>query len=422
MKSKFLVSVLFLLFFSACATNPNQQNQKNQQNQQNQQTQTTQKFNRQWKKISWQDLPNWKEATQNDHNLQQSWDAFLLSCKAWKNNQKLNQWKTWQNICNNAQNLAISNNKNNKEIIEFFENNLSAYEVINANNPNDYGTLTGYYEPLLYGSLTKTNRYKYAIYGEPENLLTIDFADLFDIYPELKNKRLRGRLDKNSKKILPYWDRQQLAEFEKEKNQNFANTGKPLLFVDDDVALFFLQIQGSGRIKLENGDFVRISYANQNGREYKSIGRILVKNNELPLSQATMQGIKQWIKNNPSKKQWLFNQNPSFVFFKISKELSANDGAIGSLGIPLTAERSIAIDPRAIPLGTPIFMNTQIANKEINRLVMAQDTGGAIKGEIRADLFCGFGDKAGELAGSMNQKLKLWALFPKDLTTEQLPK
>ena len=194
------------------------------------------------------------------------------------------------------------------------------------------------------------------------------------------------------------------------------------MFVDDDVALFFLQIQGSGRIKLENGDFVRISYANQNGREYKSIGRILVKNNELPLSQASMQGIKQWIKNNPSKKQWLFNQNPSFVFFKISKELSANDGAIGSLGIPLTAERSIAIDPRAIPLGTPIFMNTQIANKEINRLVMAQDTGGAIKGEIRADLFCGFGDKAGELAGSMNQKLKLWALFPKDLTTEQLPK
>lgn len=420
MKFNFLISTLFLLFLSACATNSN--NQQNKQTQQIQQTQTAQKFNRLWKKISWQDLPNWKFSTQNDNNLQQSWNAFLLSCKAWKNqqnqnNEKSQQWKTWQNICNNAQQLAINNNK---EIIDFFENNFSAYEVINGNNPNANGTLTGYYEPLLYGSFTKTNRYKYAIYGEPENLLTIDFAELFDIYPELKNKRLRGRLDKNSKKILPYWNRQQLAEFE--KTQDFANTGKPLLFVDDDVALFFLQIQGSGRIQLENGNSVRVGYANQNGQPYQSIGRILVKQNELPLSQASMQGIQRWIKNNPSKKQWLFNQNPSFVFFKINKEISANDGAIGALGVPLTTERSIAIDPRAVPLGTPIFMNTQILNQATNRLVMAQDTGGAIKGEIRADLFCGFGSKAGELAGSMNQPLKIWALFPKNLTAEQLPK
>jgi len=195
--------------------------------------------------------------------------------------------------------------------------------------------------------------------------------------------------------------------------------GRPIAWAEDPVELFFLQIQGSGRIELPDGAHLRVGYADQNGHPYLSIGKLLVERGELKLEQASMQGIKDWGAKNPDKLPELLASNPSFVFFR---ELP-NDlpGPLGALGVPLTGGRSIAIDPRFIPLGAPVFLATTQPNSPLplNRLVMAQDTGGAIRGGVRADFFWGFGNAAGELAGRMKQRGRMWVLLPKDfpLTT-----
>ena len=162
---------------------------------------------------------------------------------------------------------------------------------------------------------------------------------------------------------------------------------------------FFLQVQGSGLVKLENGEEVHVGYADQNGHAYNSIGRLLVERGELTTSQASMQGIKGWARNNLGKLRELLNSNPSYVFFK---ELPAGlTGPLGALGVPLTGERSMAVDPKFIPLGAPLFLSTTQPNSPLplNRLMMAQDTGGAIKGGVRADFYWGSGDAAGKQGG-----------------------
>jgi membrane-bound lytic murein transglycosylase A len=157
---------------------------------------------------------------------------------------------------------------------------------------------------------------------------------------------------------------------------------------------------------------MHVGYADQNGQAYNSIGRVLVERGELTLDQASMQGIKNWAKNNPTKLRDLLNANPSYVFFR---ELpSGLSGPLGALGVPLTAERSVAIDPKYIPLGAPLLLSTTEPNstKLLNRMMVAQDTGGAIKGGVRADFFWGAGDAAGKQAGSMKQSGKIWVLLP----------
>jgi membrane-bound lytic murein transglycosylase A len=175
-----------------------------------------------------------------------------------------------------------------------------------------------------------------------------------------------------------------------------------------------LQVQGSGLVQFDNGETMHVGYADQNGQAYNSIGRVLIERGELTKDQASMQGIKNWASKNPSKLQELLNANPSYVFFR---ELPANlPGPLGALGVPLTAERSVAIDPKYVPLGAPIFLSTTQpnSNKPLKKLMVAQDTGGAIKGGVRADYFWGAGDAAGKQAGSMKQKGKIWVLLPKE--------
>jgi membrane-bound lytic murein transglycosylase A len=172
-------------------------------------------------------------------------------------------------------------------------------------------------------------------------------------------------------------------------------------------------VQGSGRIELEDGSQVKIGYAEQNGHPYISIGKKLVEMGELKLEEVSMQGIKNWAEKNPDRLQMLLGQNPSYVFFReLPSTLSA---PLGALGVPLTNEYSIAIDPRTIPLGVPVLLSTTYPNSEapLNRLVFAQDTGGAIRGAVRADFFWGFGEIAGIKAGNMKQRGRLWVLFPK---------
>jgi membrane-bound lytic murein transglycosylase A len=182
--------------------------------------------------------------------------------------------------------------------------------------------------------------------------------------------------------------------------------------VDDEIELFFLHIQGSGRIQLDNGETMRVGYAEQNGHPYRSIGRILVQRGELALEQASMQGIKAWARERPDKASELLNSNASYVFFR---ELpSAEGGPPGSLGVPLTAGRSIAVDRRHVPLGAPVFIATTWPNttRPLNRLVLAQDTGGAIRGPVRADFFWGHGERAAREAGRMKQRVRMWVLLP----------
>lgn len=323
--------------------------------------------------------------------LTESWPAFLQSCVGLKNQ------LAWQAVCADANAL---NSTDNGTIRAFLEQRFQPYEVFNPDNTLE-GTVTGYYEPLLKGDRTPNGKAKFPVYATPDDLIVVDLSS---VYPELKSMRLRGRLQGN--KVVPYFTR---AEIE---NGNFR--GKPIAWAEDAVELFFLQIQGSGRIELPDGSHVRVGYADQNGHPYKSIGKILVDRGELKLEEASMQGIKAWGAANPDKLPELLNSNPSYVFFReLPNGLS---GPLGALGVPLTAGRSIAVDPKFIPLGAPVFLSTTWPNsdKPLNRLMMAQDTGGAIRGAVRADFFWGFGNEAGELAGRMKQKGKMWVLLPRD--------
>jgi membrane-bound lytic murein transglycosylase A len=193
--------------------------------------------------------------------------------------------------------------------------------------------------------------------------------------------------------------------------------GRELVWVDDPVEAFFVHVQGSARIQLADRTTLRIGYADQNGHPYRSIGRALVERGELTLEQASMQGIKAWARQHPDKLPSLLDENPSYVFFRQIERAPehAIDGPIGALGVPLAAGRTIAVDTRFLPLGAPVFLATTypLSNAPLQRLVLAQDTGGAIRGALRADFFWGTGDDAGRNAGRMNQTGSMWLLWPK---------
>jgi membrane-bound lytic murein transglycosylase A len=342
---------------------------------------------------SWADLPGWQEDDQKA-----AWAAFLQSCRGLKSTAR---WPLWRATCEAAPGVAADDNA---AIRQFLESRLTPYRVTNPDGSTT-GLITGYYEPLLRGARQHSASTPYPVLPPPDDLLTIDLGEL---HPELKSLRLRGRLQGH--KVVPYWSRAELAG----KEEKLAS--KALAWVEDAVELFFLQIQGSGRIQMTDGKQLRVGYADQNGHPYQSIGKVLLERGELKPGEATMQGIQAWARANPAKLPELLNTNPSYVFFR---ELPPNgkgngDGPIGALGVPLTAERSVAVDPRSIPLGAPLFLASTAPNSNtpLNRLMLAQDTGGAIRGAVRADFFWGFGNAAGEQAGKMKQEGRLWVLLP----------
>jgi membrane-bound lytic murein transglycosylase A len=187
--------------------------------------------------------------------------------------------------------------------------------------------------------------------------------------------------------------------------------------VDSELDAFLLQVQGSGRVQLPTGDVIRLQYADQNGHPYQSIGRYLVERGELTVGEVTMPGIRQWLDANPARVVEVLNSNPSFVFFNEERLDDPGQGPKGAQGVPLTGGRSIAIDPASVPLGAPVFLDTSFpaTDRPLQRLVMAQDTGGAIRGVVRADFFWGTGHEAGEQAGRMRQPLRMWMLWPKGM-------
>jgi len=337
--------------------------------------------------VTFDALPGWQQ-----DDMRQAWPAFQASCRA------LGAKPDWKAPCAAAK---LVDAQDGTAIRQFFE----AYFVPNlvrAPDGADTGLITGYYEPMLHGSRRRGGAYQTPLYKVPNDLITVDLAS---VYPKLKGMRLRGRLV--GKTVVPYETR---AEIERARDPRQA-----LVWVDDPVEAFFLEVQGSGRVQLDDGATVRIAYADQNGHPYKSIGKYLVEKGELTVEQASAQGIKAWIAGHPTRMQELFNVNPSYVFFKEEKLPDPKVGPKGSLGVPLTPQRSVAIDATQLPQGAPVFLSTTQPNSDIplQRLVMAQDTGGAIRGAIRVDYFFGFGTEAAENAGRMKQRGNIWVLLPK---------
>ncbi len=267
--------------------------------------------------------------------------------------------------------------------------------AVTAEDGNATGMLTGYYEPYLHGSLKKHVPYIYPVYATPKDLITVD---LNAIYPDLKNYRLRGRLQGN--KLVPYYTRAQSASMKIDADV--------LCYVDSKIDLFFLEVQGSGRVLLDTNETLLIGYDNQNGHQYSSIGRYLVDAGEIPLEEISLQSIRAWFLTHPQRVDEVLHHNKSVVYFRIKDKK-----ATGSLGLELTPSRSIAVDKRIIPLGSMLYLSAKQKDIGFHKIVQAQDTGGAIKGAIRADMFLGFGDKAREIAGRLKAPLHLWIFLPK---------
>ena len=350
---------------------------------------------------NWRDLPGW-----GGDDLAPALGALLESCKASKSGLPAD-------LCAAA---AKQVGAGNGGLQQFFEARFVPHQVVNGDGTRE-GLITGYYEPLLKGSRKRSKAYAWPLYGVPGDLLTIDLGDQ---YPDLKGARVRGRLD--GRKVLPYWSREELAQ----RGRQLARD--VLFWLADPIELFFLQVQGSGRIDLDDGTRARVAYADQNGHPYRSIGRWLVDKGEMKVEQASLDGIRKWARGHPARLDELLNANPSFVFFREVADPNANNagrrdgksagkdlGPAGTLGVPLTSGRSIAVDPRSIPLGAPVWLATTHpgTGKPLQRLMNAQDTGGAIKGGVRADYFWGFGPEAGAQAGRMRPQGRLWVLLPR---------
>ncbi len=341
------------------------------------------------KKSDWAEI----EYPLKNDNLLPAWTAWLRSCSA------LKQKDAWKKVCELADDIKEPGNEN---IQNYFKNYFNVYTATNIDG-SETGMITGYYQPILKGSKVKTSNYKIPLYTTPNDLISVDLSE---VYPELKSKRLRGKLVGN--KLIPYLSR---AEIDGKSN---PLAGNEIVWVEDPVEAFFLEIQGSGIIYFDNGDQMQIGYADQNGHPFQAIGSALIKKKEITMAEASMDGIKNWARKNIAKLRDFLNINASYVFFrKLPNDLP---GPIGAQGVPIEAERSVAVDPKFIPLGAPIFLSTTQPNTNdpLDQLMVAQDTGGAIRGGVRADFYWGSGDNAGRKAGSMKQQGRIWALLPKD--------
>ncbi|MCC7271481.1 MAG: MltA domain-containing protein [Alphaproteobacteria bacterium] len=265
------------------------------------------------------------------------------------------------------------------------------------------GLFTGYYEPLLNGSRTRGGRYVVPLLRRPGDLVEVDLGAF---RPALKGQRIAGRVEGG--RLRPYASRTDID------GGALDGRGLELLWVDDPVEAFVLHIQGSGRVRLADGTMVRVGFDGQNGHPYVPIGRILADRGEIPRDAVTMPAIRRWLAARPGEARRLLHENPSYVFFRELK----GDGPIGAQGVPLTAGRSLAVDPSFVPYGVPLWLDAEDPldpSARVRRLMVAQDTGGAIRGPVRGDVFWGFGPDAAERAGRMKSRGGYWLLLPKEV-------
>jgi membrane-bound lytic murein transglycosylase A len=337
--------------------------------------------------LSWSDLPGWHETS-----LASAWPALLNSCR-----KLASASSSWKSICDDAAAVSAPNEATARAFFETrFEPHLQRAAFLQSK-----GLVTGYYEPLLNGSRVRTERYRYPLYRAPDDLVMVELGAL---YPELNNKRVRGRL--TGRRVVPYFSRGEI------ESSSAPLTGNEIVWVDDPVALFFLQIQGSGRVRLTSGEMLMVGYAEQNGHPYTAIGRTLVEQAGFKLDDIDAPTIRAWLASHPDEAQAAMNTNASYVFFTLRDPNLP--GPLGALGVPLLAQRAIAVDPTHIPLGLPVWLDTTLPDQDApyRQLVFAQDAGGAIKGALRADLFFGYGPEAEAYAGRIRAPGRLYVLLP----------
>ena len=267
------------------------------------------------------------------------------------------------------------------------------------------GLFTGYFEPLLHGSRRRSERYGVPLYTQPSDLVMVDLGRFRD---DLRGRRVAGRVQGGS--LQPYDDREAIA------SGSLAGRGLELIWVDDAIDAFFLHIQGSGRVQLDDGTVFRVGYAAQNGHPYHAIGRTLVDLGELTLEEVSLQSIDAWLREHPDRADEVMATNDSYVFFREIR----GDGPIGAQGVALTPERSLAVDRQHVPLGVPVWLDAMVPaaaadapDERRQWLLVAQDTGGAIRGAVRGDVFWGAGERARAIAGRMAHRGRYWALVPR---------
>ncbi|MBT3787670.1 MAG: murein transglycosylase A [Alphaproteobacteria bacterium] len=306
----------------------------------------------------------------------------------------------WQPLCQQAIEIKPDDDPAARQFFETWFTPMQA-----RNGEQETGMFTGYYEPLLRGSLKQKGPYQTALLARPDDLITVE---LRDFRSDLSGRRIAGRL--LSGKLKPYPERKKIVA------GGLADEAKPLVWVDDKVSAFFLQIQGSGRVALEDGGEMRVGYAATNGQPYTAIGRELIRRGAVTKKTVSLQSIRDWLNKNPDEAGDVMSLNKSFVFFRELK----GDGPIGAQSVALTPGRSLAVDRKFIPLGVPIWLDALAPAEKIEqpdwklqRLLIAQDTGGAIRGPVRGDVFWGFGERAEQIAGRMKHQGRYFLLLPK---------
>ena len=300
----------------------------------------------------------------------------------------------WLPVCANA------NSNINGDARSFFEENFTPYRI--SGEGKQTGLFTGYYEPQINASHARQGAYQTPVYGLPPDLVRVD---LTQFSPRFAGEHVSGRLE--GQKLVPNADRAAIDA------HGIANA-KILFWCDDPIALFFLQIQGSGRVRFAEGGNERIGYAGENGKPYTAIGKVLIADGALARENVSLATIRDWLKKNPARAQAVMEADQSFIFFEEKPVGDAALGNAGTLGAALTPSASLAIDPRLNTLGAPYYVDAA----PVRGLLIGQDTGGAIRGAVRGDVFFGFGDKAQDQAGSMKSDGALFVLLPKALAAK----
>ena len=356
------------------------------------------------KPVAYKELPGW------GGSYDAALEAFRISCgriakrpaqERFAAFPEAGTYGDWQRACTALSRLSWSSNRAARD---FFEAYFQPYAVYAGSKQE--GLFPGYYEASLRGSRTQKGPYRYPLHARPQDLVMVDLGAFRD---ELKGQRIAGRVvDGNLK---PYETREEIV------TGRWPHNDKVLVWVDDPADAFFVQVQGSGVVALDTGERIRIGYAGQNGHPYYAIGRELVKRGELPKEDVSLDSIRAWMKANPSQAEALMNTNKSYVFFQ---ELPGGDtgqsGPQGGEGVTLTPLASLAVDRSVLPYGLPLWVDIDYATdkgERLQRLMVAQDTGGAIIGPVRGDVFWGYGSAAQAKAGEMKAQGRYWALLPR---------
>jgi membrane-bound lytic murein transglycosylase A len=334
------------------------------------------------REITFEELSGWAD---DDHS--EAVRTFIPSCEVFARKPRAATsgsdieipQDVWQSLCDEAK----WSQDNPLQARLFFEQRFVPFRI--NNRDKETGLFTGYYEPVLYGSRRKSGDFKYPVYAMP---------------PDLQGNK-------------PYLDRREIDE------GALSGRGLEIIWVDDPVMLFFLHIQGSGRARLSRGEQIQLGYADGNGQPYVSLGKIMGDEGLIPKDQINFFTIRQWLYDHPQQAMEMMQRNPSYIFLKELNKL----GAVGAAAVQLTPKRSLAVDSKYIPYGLPLFLETELPAQDglpapFHRLVIAQDTGGAIRSPVRGDIFFGMGDEAEFLAGNMKGRGVYSLLVPKEIADQ----